>query len=107
MIRALAFSLLVFTAVGCGGADPCTGSPCPSDSHPTSSEYQACRDRHAKQMNDKCYQQSLNYEICAQQSTVCTDGKTDVSKTLNNLGTACKTAQDSLVCCAIGLTTCK
>ena len=107
MIRAFALALLTLTAVGCAGADPCTGSPCPSDAHPSTSDVQACHDRHQREMSNKCYQQSFNYEVCAQQSTVCTDGKTDLSKTLNNISTNCKTAQDSLVCCAIGLTTCK
>lgn len=107
MVRLGILAAALVAMVGCGGNDPCTGSPCPNDSHPTQSEYQACIDRHNKDKSNKCYQQNFNYEVCVQQSTVCTEGKSDFSKTLSAIGTNCKTAQDSLVCCAIGLTTCK
>lgn len=107
LLRTLALAVLALTAVGCAGPDPCTGSPCPSDSHPSSTQYQDCVDRHRREQSNKCYTQNFNYEVCVQQSTVCTDGKTDLSKTLNSISTNCKMAQDSVVCCALGLSTCK
>ena len=107
MLRALSLAVFCLVAAGCGGADPCTGSPCPQDLHPSTSQYQECRDRHQREASNKCYQQNFNYEVCVQQSTVCTEGKPDLSKTLSAIGTNCTTAQDSLVCCALGLTTCK
>ncbi len=106
MLRALSLAMFCLVAAGCGGADPCTGSPCPQDSHPSTSQYQECRDRHQRESSNKCYQQTFNYEVCVQQSTVCTEGKTDVLKTFGALTINCQTEVDLLICCVQG-TPCK
>jgi len=99
---------LVAVAAGCGGGDPCAGSPCPNDTRPTQQQYQDCVSRHQARMNDRCNAQSVNIELCAQQNTVCnSSGKTDFSATQSRYSTNCKQATDALICCLLSSTACR
>lgn len=100
--------VLVAVAAGCGGGDPCAGSPCPNDTKPTASQYQDCVSRHQSNQGSRCNAQSVNIELCAQQNTVCTSGgKTDFSATQSRYSSNCKQATDALICCLLSSTACK
>ncbi len=100
--------MLVVAGLGCGGGDPCAGSPCPNDARPTAAEYDSCVKQHSNSRDTKCYAQSVNLELCARASTVCgSNGKTDAVASSNKTSTDCKQAFDSVLCCSFGLTSCR
>lgn len=100
MTRIALVAALFSLTVGCGGGDPCAGSPCPNDAKRSASEYQACVDEHNRRRNDKCYQESLNNELCIRQSVVCdSNGRTDLGATFSKAQNACAPAQKAVLCC--------
>ena len=108
MVRIGILAALLIAAAGCGGGDPCAGSPCPNDAKQSASEYQSCVSRHQADQNKACNQQSLAYELCVKSSTVCnSNGRTDGIETYNKASTNCKSAYDAVICCALNLSTCR
>lgn len=101
MTRFVLFAAVVFVGVGCGGGDPCAGSPCPNDARRSASEYQTCVDQHNAKKNDKCARETVNLELCFLGSAVCdSNGRTDGLATLNKASTDCAPAQKAVLCCA-------
>jgi hypothetical protein len=108
MLRIGVLAALLLAAVGCGGGDPCAGSPCPNDAKRSASEYQQCVSQHQANQNKACNQQSVQYELCFQSSTVCdSNGRTDAIASYNKASTNCKAAQDALICCSFPFGSCK
>ena len=108
MTRIALLAAVLVSMVGCGGGDPCVGSPCPNDARQSGSQYQACVDRHQQQSTNRCYRETTAYELCIQSSAVCdSKGETDVLETYRRAQTQCKQAGDSVTCCVLGLTTCR
>ena len=100
MIRIALLAALLLAGVGCGG-DPCAGSRCPNDAKQSASEYQSCVDRHNADRNKKCYQESVNHELCTQSAVVCdSNGRTDVFASLRNQNSQCANTQKAVLCCA-------
>ncbi len=90
----------MFIAAGCG-ADPCAGSPCPNDPQRTPEQYQECVNQYNANKNQPCNREQVNYQLCAQSSTVCNSGgKTDGSATLSRINTNCKAASEAVLCCS-------
>ena len=106
--RTAVLAALISLAIGCGGGDPCAGSPCANDSKPTSTQYQNCVNQHNDNKNAKCNAQSVAIELCAQQNTVCTSGgTTDGSRSSTAFNANCKAATDALVCCIFSSSACR
>jgi len=108
MVRIGLLAALVLTAVGCGGGDPCAGSRCPNDTKQTTSDYQSCVSQHQRSQSNRCYPQTVAYELCIQASQVCgSDGRTDGQASGTQANLNCKTQADSVLCCVLGLSTCR
>ena len=92
-----AASLAVALAlVACSGGDPCAGSPCPNDAHPTPAQYDQCVKSNDANKNSKCNSVSIAAELCNRNNTVCkADGTTDSSLTLTKTSNNCKQANDA------------
>ena len=95
---------MLMAGLGCSGNDPCAGSPCPNDTHPTPAQYQDCVQQHQANQGHACNAQSVAYELCGQANTVCnSNGTTDVSQTATNVNNNCSQAFKATVCCAFPL----
>ncbi len=93
---------------GCGGGDPCAGSPCPNDTKRTQAQYEQCRQQHDSARNDRCNPQVVAIELCAQANTVCgSDGKADANQSQSRINANCKGATDALVCCLLSSSACR
>ena len=101
MTRISLLAALILTGVGCGGGDPCAGSSCPNDARQSASEYQSCVNKHNSNRDKKCYQESVNYELCVQSSRVCdANGRTDQFASGTRANDACANYEQAILCCA-------
>jgi hypothetical protein len=104
MTRIRCLAVLAVLVVGCGGADPCAGAPCPNDARQSASEYQKCVSDHQKNSGSTCYRESVNYELCINGSRVCDgNGRTDGIASFKRANSECALAQKAVLCCSSSL----
>jgi hypothetical protein len=104
MARLGLVAALAIVAFGCGGGDPCAGSPCPNDAKPTQNQYDQCVKTHDANRNGKCYQPAVDLELCQRANVVCNSaGSTDGSLTFTKQNNNCTAATNTYLCCTLNI----